>query len=77
MPAALSRFIAEKGSVTLDGVSLTVGRGQPAPRSRSRWCRTRATVTTLGDLAAGRAMNLEVDLVARYIDRLLETRGTR
>ncbi len=75
-PAALSRFIAEKGSVTLDGVSLTVGRVTGAAFEITLVPHTRA-VTTLGDLAAGRAMNLEVDLVARYIDRLLEMRGTR
>lgn len=75
-PAALSRFIAEKGSVTLDGVSLTVGRVTGAAFEITLVPHTR-TVTTLGDLVAGSAMNLEVDLVARYIDRLLETRGTR
>jgi riboflavin synthase len=75
-PAALARFIAEKGSVTLDGVSLTVGRVAGncfevtlVPHTRS--------VTTLGDLAAARRLNLEVDLVARYLDRLLDARGAR
>ncbi len=74
-PAALARFIAEKGSVALDGVSLTVGRvGGPAfeidlvPHTRA--------VTTLGALAPGLALNLEVDLVARYLGRLLDARGT-
>lgn len=75
-PAALSRFIAEKGSVTLDGVSLTVGRLTGAAFEITLVPHTRK-VTTLGELVAGSAMNLEVDLVARYIDRLLETRGTR
>jgi riboflavin synthase len=75
-PAALARFIAEKGSVTLDGVSLTVGevRGQIfdvhlVPHTRA--------VTTLGALAPGQGLNLEVDLLARYLDRLLEARGIR
>ena len=75
-PAALSRFIAEKGSVTLDGVSLTVGRVTGAAFEITLVPHTRS-VTTLGELVAGSAMNLEVDLVARYIDRLLEMRGTR
>ncbi len=76
VPAALARFIAEKGSVTLDGVSLTVGRVAGSRFEVTLVPHTRA-VTTLGELAAGRTMNLEVDLVARYIDRLLEMRGAR
>jgi riboflavin synthase len=76
VPVALSRFIAEKGSVTLDGVSLTVGRVAGAEFEITLVPHTRKA-TTLGDLVAGQEMNLEVDLVARYIDRLLETRGTR
>jgi riboflavin synthase len=75
-PAALSRFIAEKGSVTLDGVSLTVGRVAGARFGITLVPHTR-TATTLGALAAGRRLNLEVDLVARYLDRLLEARGLR
>jgi riboflavin synthase len=75
-PAALSRFIAEKGSVALDGVSLTVGRVDGAAFELHLVPHTLA-VTTLGALAAGRELNLEVDLVARYLDRLLEARGGR
>jgi riboflavin synthase len=75
-PAALARFIAEKGSVTLDGVSLTVGRVSGSRFEVTLVPHTRA-VTTLGEIAPGRGLNLEVDLVARYIDRLLEMRGTR
>jgi riboflavin synthase len=76
VPAALARFIAEKGSVTLDGVSLTVGRVAGSRFEVTLVPHTRA-VTTLGELAVGRTVNLEVDLVARYIDRLLEMRGVR
>jgi riboflavin synthase len=76
VPAALARFIAEKGSVTLDGVSLTVGRVAGSRFEVTLVPHTRAA-TTLGGLAAGQALNLEVDLVARYIDRLLESRGAR
>lgn len=75
-PAALSRFIAEKGSVTLDGVSLTVGRVDGARFGITLVPHTRSA-TTLGALAAGRRLNLEVDLLARYLDRLLDARGAR
>jgi riboflavin synthase len=75
-PAALARFIAEKGSVTLDGVSLTVGRVAGARFEVTLVPHTRS-VTTLGDFAAGRMLNLEVDLIARYLDRLLDARGAR
>jgi riboflavin synthase len=73
-PAALARFIAEKGSVTLDGVSLTVGRVAGTGFEVTLVPHTRS-VTTLGDLAAGRRLNLEIDLIARYLDRLLVARG--
>jgi riboflavin synthase len=75
-PAALARFIAEKGSVTLDGVSLTVGRVAGVSFELTLVPHTRS-VTTLGDLAAGRRLNLEVDLIARYLDRLLDARGAQ
>lgn len=75
-PAALARFIAEKGSVTLDGVSLTVGRVAGAGFEVTLVPHTRSA-TTLGDIAAGRRLNLEVDLIARYLDRLLDARGAR
>lgn len=73
-PPALSRFLAEKGSVTLDGVSLTVGSVREDAFEIHLVPHTRA-VTTLGALAPGQALNLEVDLLARYLDRLLEARG--
>ncbi|MBM4219550.1 MAG: riboflavin synthase [Gammaproteobacteria bacterium] len=73
-PAALARFIAEKGSVTLDGVSLTVGRVSGGAFAVVLVPHTRA-VTTLGALAPGLELNLEIDLVARYLDRLLDARG--
>jgi riboflavin synthase len=73
-PSALARFIAMKGSVALDGVSLTVSRVSGAAFGVDLVPHTRA-VTTLGALAAGSELNLEVDLVARYLDRLLDARG--
>jgi riboflavin synthase len=75
-PAELLRFIAVKGSVTLDGVSLTVGALHGAVFDVHLVPHTRA-VTTFGALAPGRSLNLEVDLLARYLDRLLEARGAR
>lgn len=75
-PPELARFIAEKGSVTLDGVSLTVGRVAGAGFGIDLVPHTRR-VTTLGSIAPGQVLNLEVDLLARYLDRLLEARGIR
>jgi riboflavin synthase len=73
-PAAHARFIAEKGSVALDGVSLTVGRVAGGAFEIDLVPHTRAA-TTLGALAPGLELNLEIDLVARYVDRLLDARG--
>jgi riboflavin synthase len=75
-PGEFARFIAEKGSVTLEGVSLTVGRVSGAAFAIDVIPHTRKA-TTLGGLAPGQALNLEVDLLARYLDRLLEARGVR
>ena len=72
-PPELSRFIAPKGSVALDGVSLTVNEVEGDSFSVLVIPHTLA-VTTLGALAAGEEVNLEVDLMARYAARLMETR---
>ena len=72
-PAALARFIAPKGSVTLDGVSLTVNEVAGDTFTVLIIPHT-LKVTTLGELAAGHEVNLEVDLMARYAARLMETR---
>ena len=68
--AELLRFVAPKGSVTLDGVSLTVNEVEGAAFSIMLIPHTLA-VTTLAGLAPGRRLNLEVDLVARYVARWL------
>lgn len=72
-PHELSRYIARKGSVCIDGVSLTVNDVEGdefginlVPHTLER--------TTLGDFVAGRAVNIEVDQVARYLERLLLAR---
>ncbi len=72
-PAALSRFIATKGSVTLDGVSLTVNDVEDDRFTVLIIPHTLA-VTTLGEIRPGTQLNLEVDMMARYAARLIETR---
>jgi riboflavin synthase len=69
-PPELARFIAPKGSVALDGVSLTVNEVQGVTFSVMIIPHT-LKVTTLGGLAVGDVVNLEVDLMARYAARLL------
>jgi len=66
---SLARYIAPKGSVCLDGVSLTVNE---VDDNRFSICLIPHTleVTTLGELTKGDVVNLEVDLIARYLDRL-------
>jgi riboflavin synthase len=71
-PAELARFIAPKGSVALDGVSLTVNEVQGDTFSVLIIPHT-LNVTTFGSLRTGAKMNLEIDLIARYAARLLET----
>jgi riboflavin synthase len=73
VPAALARFVAAKGSVTLDGVSLTVNEVEGARFGVNIIPHTQA-VTTFGRLRPGARVNLEVDLVARYLDRLSQAR---
>jgi riboflavin synthase len=72
-PAALARLIASKGSVALDGVALTVNEVTADTFSVLVIPHT-LKVTTLGALAIGEEVNLEVDLMARYAARLIETR---
>ena len=71
-PAELARFIAPKGSVALDGVSLTVNEVKGDRFSLLIIPHT-LKVTTFGELGVGARMNLEVDLMARYAARLLQT----
>jgi riboflavin synthase len=69
-PAELARFIARKGSITVDGVSLTVNDVAGARFGINLIPHT-LEVTTLGALVPGAAVNLEIDQVARYVERLL------
>ncbi len=70
-PSPLARYIARKGSVTLDGVSLTVNDVDGLKFSINLIPHT-LTVTTLGALAKGSRLNLEIDVLARYVERLNE-----
>ena len=74
-PPTVSRFIAEKGSVTLDGTSLTVNAVAGDTFSVLVIPHTLA-VTTWGGRQAGDGLNLEVDLMARYAARLVEARSS-
>lgn len=76
-PQALARFLAYKGSITVNGVSLTVNR----VADRADGCEMSINLiphtienTALGELAAGSGVNLEVDLIARYVERMLGSR---
>lgn len=71
LPAELARFVAEKGSVAVSGVSLTVNAAGDATFDVMIIPIT-LRVTTLGELAVGDPVNLEVDLVARYVARWRE-----
>ena len=76
---ALAPMIAAKGSVALDGVSMTVNDVRDAEDGTTHFSVNviphTAQHTTLGDLAAERQLNVEVDVLARYIDRMLATRS--
>jgi riboflavin synthase len=69
-PAGLARYVAAKGSICVDGISLTVNAVDGAEFDLNIVPHTLAG-TTLADVAPGRRVNLEVDLVARYLERLL------
>ena len=68
-PAAIARYIAPKGSIAVDGVSLTSNAVDGTRFSVNLIPHTLA-VTTLGKLAIGAGVNLEVDLIARYVERM-------
>lgn len=69
-PAGLAKYIAEKGSICVDGISLTVNRVAGAEFELNIVPHT-LRETTMGDFRAGRRVNLEVDIIARYLERLL------
>jgi riboflavin synthase len=76
VPAELSRYIARKASITVDGVSLTVNEVGDRLFAVNIIPHTRA-VTTFRNLGAGSRVNLEVDLLARYVERLAGMTGDK
>lgn len=79
VPRALGAMVAAKGSVALDGVSMTVNDVREADDGTTHFSVNviphTAQHTTLGDLDEGRQLNVEVDVLARYIDRMLAIRS--
>ena len=73
LPQALARYVVEKGSITVDGVSLTVSAVAATTFSVSL-IPTTLEQTTLGQRAVGDTVNLEVDVLAKYVERMLSTR---
>jgi riboflavin synthase len=70
LPTALSRYVVEKGSITVDGVSLTVS-GLGHDWFEVSLIPTTLHLTTLGRAEVGTRVNLEVDIIAKYVERLL------
>jgi riboflavin synthase len=73
LPDAIARYVVEKGSITVDGISLTVS-GLGADWFEVSLIPTTLELTTLGRAAVGTAVNLEVDVIAKYVERLLSHR---
>jgi riboflavin synthase len=78
VPAEVARYVVEKGSITVDGISLTVSGLGAEPRD---WFEvslipTTRELTTLGTAPVGSQVNLEVDVIAKYVERLLQTSPT-
>ena len=90
LPAALERYVVEKGSITIDGVSLTVALVNESPRTESpadvppvagitfsvSLIPTTLALTTLGHKGIGAPVNLEVDVIAKYVEKLLGSRSS-
>jgi riboflavin synthase len=74
LPPGLSRYVVEKGSITVDGISLTVAAIDGDELSVSL-IPTTLELTTLGRKAVGAPVNLEVDVIAKYVEKLLEVRS--
>ena len=78
-PRELAPYLAPKGSITVDGVSLTVNAVADEPDGTCRFTLNiiphTAEVTTLGTLKQGDAVNLEIDVLARYLQRMQSLRG--
>ncbi len=79
LPASLAALVVDKGSIAVDGVSLTVSAvsapADPAPWFEVSLIPETLSATTLGGLAAGDRVNLETDILARHVERLLAVRA--
>ncbi len=79
LPVGLARYVVEKGSITVDGVSLTVSAvsaaDDPEPWFEVSLIPTTLRETTLGAVPPGNPVNLEVDVIAKYVERLLGARS--
>ncbi|HYI43395.1 MAG TPA: riboflavin synthase, partial [Sphingomicrobium sp.] len=79
VPAEYAPLVAPKGSITLDGVSLTINDVRQAEDGSTHFSVNiiphTATHTSLGAAAAGRQLNVEVDVLARYLDRMISARS--
>jgi riboflavin synthase len=76
VPAAVARYVVEKGSITVDGISLTVSAVSGLGAEARDWFEvslipTTRELTTLGGAPVGAKVNLEVDVIAKYVERLL------
>jgi riboflavin synthase len=81
LPGPIARYVVEKGSIAVDGISLTVSALSP-PGPKDGWfevCLIPETLkrTTLGTRKPGEAVNLEVDMIAKYVERLLAQEGDK
>ena len=74
-PPDVLRYCVEKGSITVDGVSLTVAELLEDAFALALVPHT-LSATTLRDLVPGQSVNLEIDVLAKYVERLLGARGT-
>jgi riboflavin synthase len=78
-PDGLGPYIAPKGSIALDGVSLTVNDVRDADDGSTHFSVNiiphTAQITTLGDIAVGRQLNVEIDVIARYLERMIANRA--
>ncbi|HEY5336214.1 MAG TPA: riboflavin synthase [Mycobacteriales bacterium] len=76
LPAGIARYVVEKGSITVDGISLTVAAVDADTFSVALIPETLAR-TTLGTKGVGAVVNLEVDVVAKYVEKLMRERRSR
>jgi riboflavin synthase len=80
LPAGISRYVVHKGSIAVDGISLTVSAlGPPGEQTWFEVCLIPETLkrTTMGARQPGEVVNLEVDVIAKYVERLMSGEATK